>query len=87
MVLLPFGRHAATPFASPTPHSSCPGAQVWLGYSGVTLYYLWACTFHKLDRSLPRQVRLQRGGPAGLPHPQPLHRFSGAQAAEPQRDG
>lgn len=35
-----------------------PGAlQVWLLYSAITLYYLWACTFKKLDKTLPKQVR------------------------------
>lgn len=30
--------------------------QVWLGYSSVTLYYLWACSFKRLDKSLPKQI-------------------------------
>ena len=30
--------------------------QVWVLYSSVTLYYLYACSFRKLDKTLPKQV-------------------------------
>lgn len=47
---------------SALPCPRCPCTQVWALYSAVTLYYLWACSFKKLDKTLPKQVRQRQGG-------------------------
>lgn len=56
-------RHPACLAAySALPCPRCPCTQVWTLYSAVTLYYLWACSFKKLDKTLPKQVRQRQGG-------------------------
>jgi hypothetical protein len=48
--LVPVPFHFAT--------DKCTERQAWTVYSSVTGYFLYACTFSKLDKLLPKRVRL-----------------------------